>query len=277
MEYIEISLNIFPKHIEEIVMAELGEIGFESFVEQEHGFAAYIQADFFNEKKIIELPVFSDKKNKITYKVNRIADQNWNAVWESNFDPVNVDTDVFVYASFHEPPAGYKHYIQINPKMSFGTGHHETTHLMLKLLMQIDTSSKDFLDMGCGTAVLALLAFQKNAKSITAIDNDDWAFENAKENVILNNAEKIEVIKGDASSLEGKIFDIIFANINRNILLNDIPDYSKSLTTSGTLAVSGFYLEDLDAIKQCCAQSGLVFERYETRNNWCAAIFKKQK
>jgi ribosomal protein L11 methyltransferase len=277
MEYIEVTLTIFPKHIEEIVMAELGEIGFESFVEQEHGFAAYIQAILFDEKKLNELSVLADKKNKITYSIKRIADQNWNALWESHFEPVNVDSDVFVYASFHEPPPGYKHYILINPKMSFGTGHHETTHLMMKLLMQIDTNNKDFLDMGCGTAVLALLAFQKNAKQITAIDNDDWAYENAKENVVLNNAEKIEVIKGDATSLCGKSFDLIFANINRNILLNDIPEYSKSINPNGMLAMSGFYSEDLDTIKQCCAQSGLAFERYETRNNWCAALFKKQK
>ncbi len=275
MNYIELNCEIFPPRFIEIVMADLSDFGFESFVENDNGFQAYIPEKDFNKTLFAALDILKNKAIQIKYSTKLIPEQNWNALWESNFEAVEIDKLLYIRAPFHRAKEGFQHEIIIEPKMSFGTGHHETTHLMAKLLMEHPINDLSLLDMGCGTAILAILAHKMGAKPILAIDNDKWAFNNAIENIQKNDADAIEVILGDASLLTNQAFDIILANINRNILLNDIPAYASVLKTNGLLLLSGFYESDLPAIKQKAAQFQLNFERYLVRNEWCGAVLMK--
>lgn len=275
MEYIELSCSL-PKgeeHYAELIMATLGEMGFESFMETEEGLQAYIKAALFEAGFLNEASLWPDGANP-EYSWKTIADENWNAVWESNFDSVTIDDRCMVRAPFHEKDPKVEFDIEIEPKMSFGTAHHETTAQMISLLLNTDVKGKTVLDMGSGTAVLAILAAMKGASEITAIDNDEWAYHNALENVERNNLPHINVYEGDAAMLKGKKFDVILANINRNILLNDMEQYRDSLTPGGTLMMSGFYTQDENLITAKAMELGLTKIGQTERNNWATVTYK---
>jgi ribosomal protein L11 methyltransferase len=276
MEYTELNCSL-PQgegHYAELIMAALGELGFESFVETDDGLLAYIQSHAFDPGILNNVSLWPEGANP-EYSWQSIEDQNWNAIWESNFEPVTIDGQCRVRAPFHEKDSTIEYDILIEPKMSFGTAHHETTAQMISLLLQTDVKGKSLLDMGCGTAVLAILAAMKGASQITAIDNDDWAYQNALENVERNNFPNISVYQGDASMLKGRKFNIILANINRNILLNDMEHYRDSLTPGGTLMMSGFYTEDVDVITAKAKELGFKKTGQTERNKWATATYTR--
>ncbi len=273
MVYLEFNFTVIPTQpATDILIAELGAVGFESFVETESGLLAYILKSDFNPTDIEELFILKSPEFKIDWTQKEIVQQNWNAEWEKNFHPIRVGDKCMVRAPFH-PRENVDFDIIIEPKMSFGTGHHETTHMMLQHILDTDFESKTVLDMGCGTGVLAILAEMKGAKALDAIDIDEWCFINSKENVDRNHCENIDVYQGDSSLLAGKKYDIILANINRNILLEDIPIYTECLNNEGALFLSGFYLEDLDAISSKCGAYGLEFEKKLEKNNWVSVKY----
>lgn len=257
----------------EILIAELGYAGFESFVETEEGVSAYIQKEEWNNAILEDIDILKSEEFKIEYTFSEIEQVNWNEEWEKNFDPIEVDGMCTVRAPFH-PERNFEYEIVIEPKMSFGTGHHETTFMMLQFILENDFQNKEVLDMGCGTAVLAILAEMRGASKLDAIDIDEWCFENSLENIQRNNCKNISVHLGDASLLDGKSYDVIIANINRNILLNDMETYRKSLNKNGELYLSGFYAEDLLIITETCNNLGLTFVENKEKNRWVAAKFK---
>jgi ribosomal protein L11 methyltransferase len=275
MDYIEIDCQVFPPRYIEIVIAEFAEYGFESFAENDNGFQGYIPVNRFSGDTLMALDIFQNKEIRITFTIRTIPDENWNAVWESNFEPVSIGNECYIRAPFHPEKKGIKYEIIIEPKMSFGTGHHETTHMMVQLLLEQDVMGKTLLDMGCGTGILAILARKMLAAKVVAIDNDEWAFNNSKENIIKNNVPEIEVLFGDAGLLKGQQFDLVIANINRNILLNDIPVYTEIIKKNGILALSGFYLSDLETIYRRADEFGMKFIRNLSINNWCASLYRK--
>lgn len=256
----------------EILVAELGDAGFESFVETEEGVSAYIQKEDWNEAILEDIQILNSTEFEIAYSFSEIEQVNWNEEWEKNFNPITVDGLCTVRAPFHEKP-NTKFDIIIEPKMSFGTGHHETTHMMIQHLLKTDFTNKSVLDMGCGTGVLAILAEKKGAKSIDAIDYDNWCYLNSLENVERNHCSHITVIEGDARALKEKRYDVIIANINRNILLNDMHAYVSSLNKNGILLLSGFYNDDIPAIQSECEKHKLKFAEKLERNNWVALKF----
>ena len=277
MEYAEITLKIEPvMPFSDILMYEMGEIGCESFVTTDDGFKAYIPSSDLNTDALNDILANAGECN-IQYDINIIPDQNWNAVWESTHEPVLVDDFCWVYAPFHGTNANAKYNILIEPKMSFGTAHHATTYMMISLLRDEDITNKTVLDMGSGTAVLAILAEMRGSKYVEAIDNDEWAYNNALENIENNNCKNIKAILGDASALTAdKKFQLIIANINRNILLRDMKHYIAVLEQGGTLLLSGFYEHDIPAIRQEAESNGMKFETYKERNEWVACKFTKQ-
>lgn len=251
----------------EILIAQLGETAFESFVETEEGVAAYVQRDLWNDGILNNIQVLQSDEFAIKYYAEEIEQVNWNEEWEKNFEPIEVDNTCRVRAPFHEKKE-VQYDIVIEPKMSFGTGHHETTFMMIQHLLEADLQGKKTLDMGCGTAILAILAEMKGAQPIDAIDIDNWCYLNSVENAARNNCRHISVYEGDASLLKGKNYDVIIANINRNILLNDMQQYIDCLTKDGILLLSGFYEEDVTAIDASCTAKGLTFAKKLSRNNW---------
>jgi len=271
--YIEYSFKVEPlQPASDILIAELGEAGFESFVENEEGVLAYIQKTDWNGAIIEQIDILKNDLFKIEYQYKEIEQQNWNATWEQNFNPIQVGERCVVRAPFHEKPK-VEFDIVIEPKMSFGTGHHETTHMMLQHILNHDFKGKSVLDMGSGTGVLAILAAMKGANIIDAIDIDNWCYLNAKENVVRNNCEQIKVYEGDSNLLDNQKYDMIIANINRNILLADIPKYAQCLKKNGMLFLSGFYKEDIPLISSKCNEVALNFEKNLEKNNWVAVKY----
>lgn len=256
----------------EILIAELGYAGFESFVETEDGVTAYIQKEEWNDQILEDIQILDSEEFEITYTFEDIEQTNWNIEWEKNFNPIIVDDICSVRAPFHEKP-DTEFDIIIEPKMSFGTGHHETTHMMIQHILKNDFKNKSVLDMGCGTGVLAILAEMKGAKPLDAIDYDNWCYLNSLENVDRNNCHHITVLEGDASLLQNQKYDIIIANINRNILLNDMASYAKCLNSNGMLFLSGFYKEDIPVIEEECNKHNLTFVESLEKNNWVALKF----
>ncbi len=256
----------------EILVAELGYSGFESFVETETGVTAYIQKEDWNASILDDVQILSSDEFEISFSFNEIEQTNWNQEWEKNFNPIVVDNVCAVRASFHEKP-NTEFDIIIEPKMSFGTGHHETTHMMIQHILNNNFTNKSVLDMGCGTGVLAILAEMKGAKPIDAVDYDNWCYLNSIENVARNNCEHITVIEGDASVLKNRKYDIIIANINRNILLKDMATYASCLNKNGVLFLSGFYNDDIPVITDECKKHLLNFEEKLERNNWVSLKF----
>jgi len=271
--YIEYQFRVTPLQPGvEILIAELGYAGFESFVETEEGVTAYIQKEEWNGDILNDIQILESDEFEITYTFEDIEQVNWNEEWEKNFSPIVVDDVCSVRAPFHEKP-NTQYDIVIEPKMSFGTGHHETTHMMIQHILKNDFKDKSVLDMGCGTGVLAILAEMKGAKPIDAVDFDNWCYLNSIENVERNNCKHITVIEGDASVLINKKYDIIIANINRNILLNDMAIYASCLNKKGILFLSGFYKEDIPLIQQACEKHMLKFEEKLERNKWVSLKF----
>ncbi len=271
--YIEYNFTVKPlQPVSDILIAELGNLGFESFVETETGVLAYIQKDDWATDILTEVQILTNPDFEIDYDYVEIEQENWNATWEQNFNPIQVGDQCVVRAPFHEKPE-VRFDIVIEPKMSFGTGHHETTHMMLQHILDHDFKDKSVLDMGSGTGVLAILAAMKGAKDIDAIDIDNWCYLNAMENVERNGCGHIKVYEGDSSLLGAKTYDIILANINRNILLEDIPTYAKYLNKGGILFLSGFYTEDILMISKKCAEMALKFEKNLEKNNWVAVKY----
>ncbi len=275
MNYIEYIFKIEPLQPgAEILIAELGQAGFESFVETEDGISAYIQKNDWNDGILNNLHILDSGEFKIEYSFSEIEQVNWNLEWEKNFNPIEVDGKCTVRAPFH-PQKNFEYEIVIEPKMSFGTGHHETTFMMMQYILENDFKGKNILDMGCGTAVLAILSEMRGAHKVDAIDIDEWCYENSLENIARNGSKNINVELGDASLLVGRKYDTIIANINRNILLNDMEAYSKCLNKGGSLFLSGFYSEDLSVIKKCCNILDLKFVDNKEKNNWIAAKFNE--
>lgn len=265
--------------ISDVLASELGEIGFESFTENEDGLQAYISDQLYNVKALVDkLKEFPLENVTIHYSEQFIESKDWNEEWEKNyFKPIRIGNECIIRASFHEPEPGYTYNIIIDPKMAFGTGNHETTFLMISEMLKLDLEGKDLLDMGCGTAVLAILAKMKKACKVVGIDIDEWAYNNALENVRLNNTEDIQVVLGGAEQIPtfGQ-FDIVFANINRNILLNDIRHYTSCMKSGALLFMSGFYTQDIPAIEEECKRNGLNFNSHTEKNNWVAVKTQKQ-
>lgn len=281
MNYIEVNFSI--KALEsaainatmarEILVAELGALNFESFVNTDDGLQAYVQEEDFNEEAIKELYILENPDFDIQMEVKSIPQQNWNAEWEKSFDPIEVEGKCVVRAPFHEKKA-VDFDIVIEPKMSFGTGHHETTHQMIAQLLQMDVSGKRVLDMGCGTGILAILACMKGASSITGIDIDEWAYENTLENVRKNQCSQIIVKQGGAELLKNCSYDVILANINRNILLNDMEAYAKTMSAGSQIAFSGFYNSDISQIDAKARSLGMRLLRQSEKNNWVALVYQ---
>ena len=273
--YFEFQFTIDPvQPASEILIAELGYLGFESFVENDDGITAYIPEEEYEDDILANVHILQSEDFKITYSQNEIERVNWNEEWEKNFTPILVDERCSVRAPFHEKP-DVDFDIVIEPKMSFGTGHHATTHMMIQHILKNDWEGKSVLDMGCGTGVLAILTAMKGAKAIDAIDIDNWCYLNTLENISRNDCEHINVEEGGAELLEGREYDSILANINRNILLRDLPIYDKCLKANGNLFLSGFYEGDLPAIKKACEKIGLEFIENFERNDWIAAKFSR--
>ncbi|CAA0197431.1 50S ribosomal protein L11 methyltransferase [Tenacibaculum maritimum] len=273
--YIEYNFIVSPKEpATEILIAELGAAGFESFVENETGVVAYIQKDSWNKEILNDIFILNAGEFSIKYTQQEIAQTNWNAEWEKNFPPIQVDAKVSIRAPFHENP-NLPYDIVIEPKMSFGTGHHETTHMMVQHLLEMDVAGMKTLDMGCGTGILAIFAEMRGANPIDAIDIDNWCYENSLENIKRNNSKHITVFEGDSALLNNKKYDLIIANINRNILLMDMEIYTNCLHKEGVLLLSGFYKEDIPVINEEVIKYGLKLDKTLERNNWVALKYLK--
>jgi ribosomal protein L11 methyltransferase len=273
--YIEYIFNVEPKEpATEILIAELGYAGFESFVENDNGVTAYIQKEEWNAAILEGISILTSDEFAIDFTKNEIEQTNWNSEWEKNFEPIQVDDLVSIRAPFHEDP-NLKYDIVIEPKMSFGTGHHETTHMMVQHLINLDLENKSTLDMGCGTGILAIFAEMKGAKPLDGIDIDNWCYLNSIENAERNNCKHISFYEGDASLLKDQKYDVIIANINRNILLNDMATYTKCLNDNGTLLLSGFYKEDIPTIDNEVSKHGLILKNTLERNNWVSLRYLK--
>jgi ribosomal protein L11 methyltransferase len=273
--YIEYNFTISPKEpATEILIAELGDAGFESFLETENGLTAYIQKEEWNSAILNDIFVLNSNEFSIDFEQIEVEQTNWNEEWEKNFSPIQVDDLVSIRAPFHENP-NLKFDIVIEPKMSFGTGHHETTHMMVQHLLKMDLIGKKTLDMGCGTGILAIFAEMKGAKPIDAIDIDNWCYQNSLENVERNNCKEITVLEGDAALLTDRKYDVIIANINRNILLMDMEIYTNCLNKGGILLLSGFYKEDIPTIDAAVVKYNLKLDNFIERNNWVALKYNK--
>lgn len=256
-------------------MAELGELEFESFVEEKDRLLAYIKKEDWSETILSEVSILKNPEFEIEFTYKEIEQENWNETWEQNFEPIQVLEKCRVRAPFHES-LNVEYDIIIEPKMSFGTGHHETTQMMLQYILESDFTGKSVLDMGCGTGVLAILAELKGASEVVAIDIDNWSYLNTLENVERNNCKKIKVLEGDSNLLGETKYEIILANINRNILLQDIPVFGECLNSGGLLFLSGFYAEDIPLISDKGSSASLAFQNNLENGRWVAAKFVKK-
>ena len=278
MDYIELSINFEPREPwADIAVAILADLPFDSFVDTETGILAYIPANSFNKDEVENLfkNNFSNEEVLYSYQDRFIEQENWNAKWESDFEPVHVGEELSILAPFHDKLLAKKRIIEIMPKMSFGTGHHQTTRLMCSFLLEESVQGKKVLDMGTGTGILAILAEQLGAYSILAVDIEDWSVENTVENAERNACIKIEGRCGDIDSVQENEFDIILANINRNILMRHLSYYSDKLKPKGILFLSGFFNSDAEDLKQAAAKVGFSFMDQKSEENWCALKFEK--
>lgn len=279
MDYLKVTFNFEPyeEYVADLLNDELAKIDYESFEFSKEGLNAYIQAAKFNEEFLNKLFENFSFANKITYTVNELESKNWNEEWEKNyFEPIIIHDECVIHSSFHHDIPKLKYDIVIDPKMSFGTGHHETTSLMLNEILKIDSfGNKKVLDMGCGTAVLAILAAMKGSTDLVAIDIDNWCVSNSKENIELNHVSGIDVKLGDASLLVDTYFDVILANINRNILLNDMKRYADVLKPNGEIFMSGFYVTDISVLEKEMNKNKLSIKYFKEKNNW--AVIAAQK
>ena len=278
MNYVELQLTLSPDFAD-ILTAELAELGFESFTETDEGLNAYVTEADFEADAVAELVARYQAQTAIAYVVNSLEKKNWNAEWEQNYQPIEVMAglaSVRVRASFHQPDPRFTYDLLINPKMSFGTGHHETTHMMMQQQLGLDQAQKSVLDVGSGTGILAILAVKLGAKTALAFDIEAWAVENAIENAALNNCPQVRVFEGTITDVSADDrFEVVLANINRNVLLAEIPAYVGHLTPDGQLLVSGFYEHDAPDIIKKATDSGLTLINQLTRNQWASVLFEK--
>ena len=278
MQYLEVTFTVNPvsETANDIIAALAAELGFESFVESEQGTIGYVPINQYDEQALNEaLADFPMPDTKVTFTTCEMEDKNWNEEWEKHFfEPIVVDSRCVIHSTFHKeyPKADFD--IIINPQMAFGTGHHQTTRLIISYLLDIELNGKTVLDMGCGTSILAILASMRGAKALTAIDIDEWCVNNSIDNLALNNINNIKVFQGDASSLasEGP-FDVIIANINRNILLADMQYYVARMNQGGEIYFSGFYESDLPMIQAEAERLGLRYISHRVEKDWTAAQF----
>lgn len=278
MKYLEFNFRTSPctETVNDVLSAVLADAGFDSFVENNTGITAYIPKELFDEAILKDtIACFPIEGTTIAYSWEEAEDKNWNEEWEKNFfQPIVIDDRCVVHSTFHHNVPQVEYDILINPQMAFGTGHHETTSLIIGELLNSDLKDKSVLDMGCGTSILAILARMRGAKPITAIDIDTWCVENSKENIILNNMSDIDVELGDAAIINDRgPFDVVIANINRNILLNDMKYYVARMNPGGILYMSGFYVEDIPMIREEAERLGLRFVHHKEKNNWAAVKF----
>ena len=273
MNYVGCHFEVVPlEPWTDLLINELGDLGFESFLQTETGVSAFILEADWTEHLLSQIDLTNNEHVKISHQIEFIKEENWNATWESSFDPICVSNRCTIRAPFH-PPSTTEMEIIINPKMSFGTGHHQTTHMMVQMLIDMEIKGTRVLDMGCGTGILAIVACKKGASSITAIDFDEWCFNNSLENIQVNGCPSIKVILGDASVLGHEIYDLIIANINRNVLLNDLSAYVNVLAPGGSMLLSGFYAEDIPMIRDKAESLGLSYVENIERDNWIAIKF----
>ena len=266
---VDFSFEAFEEFMADILAAELAEIGFDSFVPCENGMQAFIPGIKFDENSLKDAIDNYPLEVAISYEIVTVASKNWNEEWEKHyFEPIVIGEECVIHSSFHKDIPVAKYDIIIDPKMSFGTGHHETTSLVIGEILKMNLTGKKVLDMGCGTSVLAILAAMRGASELLAIDIDSWCTENSLENIALNKVSGIEVKLGGAELLDGLHFDIILANINRNILLADMEKYAACLTTGGELYMSGFYKADIPVIEAELNRNGLELIDFKEKNNW---------
>ncbi|WP_319481119.1 50S ribosomal protein L11 methyltransferase [uncultured Draconibacterium sp.] len=278
MDYQKIIIQITPfqEWLRDVLNAQLADIGFDSFVETETGFDAFIPATSYSGKSLNAILETFSGDFSFQIESEFIADQNWNKEWEKNyFKPLVIGGECLIRAPFHTDYPESKYEIVIEPNMAFGTGNHETTATIIKSILQNDLSGKSILDMGCGTGILSILASMKEAKQITAIDIDKWSYEGTCENAALNKITNINAKLGDASLLGNEKYDLIFANIHKNVLLNDMESYHAVLNNGGTLIMSGFYTEDIEDIKTKAESLGMKDAGFMEKNNWVAHSFTK--
>jgi ribosomal protein L11 methyltransferase len=278
MNYYELRFTTKPieEYQQDLLINELAEIGFDTFEEVEQGFKAYIPSDDFNQGLLENHLETYHAMFDFTYEVNVIPQKNWNEVWESNFEPIQIRDKIYVRATFHPQKPEFPYEIVIDPKMAFGTGHHETTSMMMDLMLDADLENKKMLDMGCGTGILAILASKLGAKHITAIDYDPICYESTIENSALNGISNIKALCGSKEVIPDEQFDVILANINRNILIDQMERYGEALKSGGEIYFSGFYENpDLDIIKQEAAKYGMNYISHKKTKEWVAARFQK--
>ena len=276
MSFIQVNIQVASDFVE-IFLAELGELGFDTFEETASGLSAYIAADQFDELQVKLLVERYAGLTSITYTIETIEKRNWNEEWEQNYDPIEVDGKCRVRAIFHEPDPTFEHEIVINPKMSFGTGHHATTWQMLSLEMQTDFAGKHVLDVGTGTGVLAIMASKLGASSIEITDVDDWCIDNSLENCGLNDLNDVPAHLGtiDSISLSRNSYGVVLANINKNVLLEEMGNYAALIPANGHLFLSGFYESDIDDIKNHAAKYNLSLVKSVNKDSWAAMILIK--
>jgi ribosomal protein L11 methyltransferase len=276
MNYYELLFTtITPEdYLQDLLISALGEIGFDTFEEVDLGFKAYIPVDDFDQHRLDSTLEVYRELFTFSYDITLIPQKNWNEVWESNFEPIQISDKVFVRATFHEPRPEFPYEIVIDPKMAFGTGHHQTTAMMMALMLENDFAGKKVLDMGCGTGILAILASKLGAVDVTAIDYDMICYDSTIENAELNNIDNIKALCGSKEVIPNEQYDVILANINRNILLDQMSSYAEALRTGGEIYFSGFYESpDLDIITEEARKHNLKYITHQRNMEWVAAKF----
>ncbi|PTS99990.1 50S ribosomal protein L11 methyltransferase [Pedobacter sp. HMWF019] len=278
MQYIQVTFTFsgIEEYQKDLLISELAEAGFNTFEDTEIGFAAFIDFDDYNQNRLSEVLLQFEDEFVYNYTVTEIAAQNWNEEWEKNFEPLIISDECYIRATFHEPQPQYRYEIVIDPKMAFGTGHHQTTTMMMQYILSSDFDGKKVLDMGCGTGILAILASKKGAKTLLAIDNDEVCYQSTLENATLNHITNLEAACGGKEIIPESTFDVILANINRNILLDQINTYAGILISGGSIFFSGFYeTPDLEMIQQECKKFNISYKDHKKMGDWVAAHFVK--
>jgi ribosomal protein L11 methyltransferase len=278
MQYIQVTFNFdkIEAYQQDLLINELGEKGYNTFEDTENGFAAFIDFKDYSQANLAEALSQFDEEIVFTYTVTEIEAQNWNEEWEKNFEPLIISEQCYVRATFHPAQPQYPYEIVIDPKMAFGTGHHQTTTMMMQYILSFNVQDKTVLDMGCGTGILAILASKRGAKDLVAIDNDEVCYQSTLENAALNNITNIKAICGGKEVIPEMTFEVILANINRNILLDQIAVYASVLQQGGSIFFSGFYESpDLEMIKEECLKFAIQYEDHQKIGDWVAAHFIK--
>lgn len=262
----------------EILIAEIGEAGFDAFLENENGFEAYAEVDRYDQFKVDEIKTKYKTVKPLEFSFDRVDKRNWNEEWEKNYEPIIVDNRCLIRAEFHNIAQSFPYVITITPKMSFGTGHHQTTYLMIKSQLDIDFENKVVMDAGCGTAILSIMASMRGAKKVEAFDIDEWSVINGKENIEVNQCNNINLAQGQISDLSfDDNFDVILANINKNVLLHEMPQYCAYLVDDGFLLLSGFYEKDIPDLMSRARQYNLHQVKSDVREGWASLLLAKKK